>query len=176
MWKRFIFSCYTADMTRAQKEYVIAIGIFVILLGFLAVAVLTARENVRDDLRKADITNLKRAAEMYYNQHNFFPPGALGCMSSHDLAVLLDEGHIDALPHDVRENRDHAYKYCVTNLQENQAQGFFLEAELEGNSPDVIDFDEDETRKFHYRILHENGKILYRVCGGTETQCTPVES
>lgn len=171
-------------MTRAQAEYLAATVIAAIVLALLIPAILNARAAVRDDLRRADITNLKHALEMYNNQHVSYPapPGSQpGCTRSDDTdswlfgdtSPLLKKQHINALPHDVRESRGHTYSYCVTNIQNSATAGYYLEAELEVEQPDTVDHDYDETRNFDYRVLHEGGKILYRVCGGTETQCTP---
>lgn len=178
-------------LTRAHIEYLAAAAIAAIVLALLIPAILNAWAAVRDDLRRADITNLKHALEMYNNQHVFYPTPPSGaealreggpvCTRNDDVnswlfgvaSPLLKEQHIDALPHDVRESRGRAYSYCVTNIQNSATAGYYLEAELEVEQPDTVDHDYDETRNFDYRVLHEGGKILYRVCGGTETQCTP---
>ncbi len=171
-------------MTRVQTEYTIAGAIAVILLAFLLNAFVHARAAVRDDLRRTDITALKQGAEMYYNQHVFYPtpPGKeTACTHVGDenswlfngASSLFKEQHIDAIPHDVRESRGHTYKYCATDIQNNATAGYYFEAQLEVEQPAGAALDEDETRNFTYRVLHENGKILYRVCGGTETQCQP---
>lgn len=176
-------------MNRAKIEYLIATCICVTLLILLALTGLRARAAVRDDLRRTDITNLKRAAEMYFNQHDFYPsPPESGeitngtppvCTSSEqenswlfgNSSPLLREGHINAIPHDVRETKGRVYMYCATRARAGETQGYFFQAHLEEDQPDEVNFDDDETRKFTYRILHENGQVLYRVCGGTETQC-----
>lgn len=176
--------CYTAAMTRPQIEYLAAGIISAILLVFLLNAVVHARAAVRDDLRRTDITTLKRGAEMYYNQHAFYPappenePSCTEVSNEnswlfHPQSPLLKEQHINAIPHDVRESRGHTYKYCATHVESGHTIGYFFEAQLEVDQPEIVTLDEDETRNFTYRILHEDGKILYRVCGGTETQCQP---
>lgn len=171
-------------MTRAQWEYAAAAAIALLIIALLIPAILTARASIRDDLRRSDITNLKRAAEMYYNQHNFYPtpPGNQpSCTSVTEqdswlfggTSPLLKEQHINAIPHDVRESRGHTYRYCATQIAGGNIAGYFFEAQLEVGQPETVALDEDETRNFHYRVLREDGKILYRVCGGTETQCQP---
>ena len=171
-------------MNRAQTEYVVATLIVILLLILFVPAALTARAEVRDDLRRSDITNLKHAAEMFNNTYNFYPappPGAPPCTSSGESdswlfgskSPLLEGQHIDAIPHDVREGHGHVYTYCATEVRDGQALGYYFEAQLEVEQADRVDLDEDETRNFHYRILHDGNRILYRVCGGTEQQCTP---
>ncbi|MEK7556707.1 MAG: hypothetical protein AAB538_01900 [Patescibacteria group bacterium] len=174
-------------MTRPQIEYTIAGVIAIFLLALLLNAIVHARAAVRDDLRKTDVTTLKRGAEIYYNQHVFYPTPPSqepGCTEVADedswlfssASLLLREQHLDAIPHDVRESRGHTYRYCTTHIESGKTNGYFFEAQLEVEQPDTIALDEDETRNFTYRILHEDGKILYRVCGGTENQCTPQEN
>lgn len=171
-------------MTRTQIEYSIAAVLAAILLAFLLNAVVHARAAVRDDLRKTDITTLKRGTEMYFNRYNFYhtPPHkqpSCTTVTEEDswlfrgTSPLLKEQHLNAIPHDVRENRGHTYRYCATKIESGNTTGYYFEAQLEVEQPDVIALDEDETRNFTYRILHEDGKILYRICGGTETQCQP---
>ncbi len=84
---------------------------------------------------------------------------------------ILRGQFIDAIPHDVRERRGFAYSYCITQAPKKQVTAFYLEAALESNAQEGIFFDEDEQRKFDYRVVIENGKKLYRVCGGEEKQC-----
>lgn len=168
---------------QAKREFLVVLGTSVLLLILGSYSVLYARTAVRDDLRKQDITNLKRALEAYNNLHTFYitpPNGKVGCTTSSsdswffgEHSPLIKEQFIDAIPHDVRESRGHIYSYCVTNIQKKTANSFYLEAELESNVPEGIFFDQDEQRKFDYRVLYENGKTLYRVCGGEEKQCKP---
>jgi type II secretory pathway pseudopilin PulG len=154
------------------------------VLSFLALySIFYARTAVRDDLRKQDITNIKHALEQYFNTHEFYvtsPENSqqLTCTQNSpdswlfsDASPLLREQFIDAIPHDVRESKGHVYRYCVTSLSRGKATGFYLEAQLESKAPVGVFFDEDEERKFGFRVLKENGKRLYRVCGGQETQC-----
>lgn len=171
-------------MTRAKLEYVAVAAMSAALLLLLLPAMLHARADTRDDLRRTDLANLKRAAEMYFNQHAFYPTPAAGqaaCTKGDDAnswlfgneSPLLKEQHIDAIPHDVREGRGHAYQYCVTDTVDNAAAGYYFQAQLEVDQPDTVDHDYDESRNYDYRVLHEDGQTLYRVCGGTEPQCTP---
>lgn len=171
-------------MTRPQIEYTVATVIMVVFFVLLINSILHARTGVRDDLRRTDLANLKRALEMYNNQHVFYPTppdNQPGCTYSHDpnswlfgdTSPLLKEQHIDAIPHDVRESRGHTYAYCVTKIISGATQAYYLEAQLEIDQPDTVDHDHDENRNYGYRILHDGKNILYRVCGGSEEQCTP---
>ena len=168
--------------SRAQREYSIIAALF--MLGvFLAVnAIIAARTQVRDDLRRDDVTNIKRGLEMYYNKFNTYPSPPeypLVCTQSNDQnswffgenSPLLKSQSIDAIPHDVREKANHIYQYCPTQVQNGEVSGYYIQAWLEVEQPSQTGFDEDEMRKFHYRIVTEQGKTLYRVCGGTEQQC-----
>lgn len=165
------------------KREALAITLLLVLaIGFGIPAFREAREDVRDDLRKNDLTNLKRSLEAYYNDFEKYPFSNKDndpCTQSNDLnswlfsgdSLLLLGQYIDAIPHDVRESSGFVYRYCVTSYRDQPGRGFFLEAQLEDNPPVGLYFDEDERRKFDYRILTEDGKTLYQVCGGTELQC-----
>jgi hypothetical protein len=124
---------------------------------------------------------MKRALEQYYNLHEFYvtaPSGKDECTQSSDTSwffgntsPLLQEQLMDAIPHDVRESKGFTYSYCVTSTKNKKTTGFYLEAELESNEPEGAFFDEDELRKFDYLVLQENGRKVYRVCGGEDMQC-----
>lgn len=168
-------------ISRAKKELLTVIGIGLIVAGIALYSIAYARSAVRDDLRKQDITNLKRALEQYYNLHEFYPgesKNTVSCTASGpdswlfgDTSPLLKEQFIDAIPHDVRESRGFTYSYCITGVSNNRTTAFYLQAMLESNEKEGMFFDEDEQRKFNYRVLREDGKTLYRVCGGEELQC-----
>lgn len=131
-------------LTVAGREYLVLTFLLLIFVVLLIPSLLTTRAEIRDGLRKQDIATLKHNAEMYFNEHNIYPTS------------------LDASP----------YRYVVTKTQDQAASGYYIEAELEVEQLDQTAFDEDELRKYHFRILHEDNKILYRVCGGEETQCT----
>lgn len=164
-----------------------ALALAVVLLVFAVLclgAFFTARAQVRDDLRLADLTNLKRSLEVYYNIHEFYvapPSNDPMCTSSVEdtswlfggSSPLLGDGVMDAVPHDVRESQTRKYVYCVTSFENGRADGYYLQATMERDRPEGIVFDEDEQRKFHYRVLHESGETLLRICGGEELQCFP---
>ncbi|MFH1353993.1 MAG: hypothetical protein ABIH36_01775 [bacterium] len=130
-------------LTIAQREYLTLAILLIVFIAFLVPSLLTTRAEVRDGLRKQEITRLKRSLEDYYNIHESYPLT------------------FDASP----------YRYVVTGQDESGATGYYLEAQFEVEQKNQAAFDEDESRKFHYRILHQENKILYRVCGGSELQC-----
>lgn len=167
------------------ENVVVAVLVFVVL-GLGSYAFMFGRATVRDELRLADLTNIKHALEKYNNIYTFYTTGPtyeVGCTYSDDpqswffgsQSPLLKAQVIDALPHDVRETPDRRYAYCTTSLSNNKTDGYYLEARLEVDQPDRLVFDEDEERKFYYRILHENDRIFLRLCGGVEKQCQPSE-
>lgn len=169
-------------MTPPAKRELLIIIIAIIPLAIITIySISYARQAVRDDLRKQDITNIKRALEQYYNAHDSYvlpPSKEPECTTNAkeswffgDKSPLLQEQFIDAIPHDVRESRGFTYTYCVTSVSNNRATGFYLQASLEGEEPEGVFFDEDEKRKFNYLVLLEQEKRLYRVCGGEELQC-----
>lgn len=129
-------------LSLAQKE-LLAVGLLAAgLLVALLPSLFIQRAEVRDDLKRQDIATLKRQAEDFYNQHEYYP---------------------DELPS--------PYRYLITDTAAQHTQGYYLEAQLERPSVNMVGFDEDEKRKYHFRVLSENNQTLYRVCGGTELQC-----
>lgn len=140
---------------RARWEAVALVVLLLVLLAFAIPAFLHARAEVRDDLRRDDLTNLKRELEQYNNKFKVYP--------------AISGGQEGCTPKG-------SYTYCVTQVEAGQTVGFYVEAQLEVPQPDTIGFDEDESRKFAYRIINENHRTLYRVCGGTETQCGQPDS
>ncbi|MBI4022144.1 MAG: hypothetical protein HY372_02210 [Candidatus Andersenbacteria bacterium] len=158
-------------LTVAQREYLVLAILALIFVVALIPSLLTSRALVRDGLRKQDITYLKRSLENYYNQRNIYPPIPVDCITTGQPAAWT---FVTALPHDIREQPGFVYRYCATSATPLGTTGYFLEAQFESYAPDTRAFDEDEQRKFHFRILHEDGKTLYRVCGGEEMQCKPI--
>lgn len=154
--------------TVAQREYLVLALLVGFFIAALIPSLLTTRAAVRDGLRKENITYLKRSLEDFYNQHATYPLPAATCITSTN---PQDWNFAPTLPHDVRESKGFAYRYCVTSRNSRGATGYYLEARFEREASDQQAFDEDEQRKFHYRILHANGQTLYRVCGGEEQQC-----
>lgn len=134
----------------AKKEYVVLLALLLIYLTFLVPALLHERTLVRDDRRKAELGTIKFGLEMYNNKYKYFPPtpdGKIGCTAYG------------------------SYTYCVTSLDNKHASGFYLQAQLESRQPEARGFDEDEQRKYDFRVLHQGMTTLYRVCGGVELQC-----
>lgn len=129
-------------LSLAQKEAVTLAALVVLLLLALVPSLLTQRAEVRDDLKRQDIAALKRQAEDFYNQHEYYP---------------------DELPS--------PYRYVVTDTAAQHTQGYYLETQLERPLANTLGFDEDEKRKYHFRVVNENKQTLYRVCGGIELQC-----
>jgi type II secretory pathway pseudopilin PulG len=170
-------------LTVARGEYAALTLLAGTFITFLIPSLLDTRADIRDGLRKQDIAYLKRSLEQFYNEHNYYPPIRArlapqgGPRASNTECITTRQPDtwpfIQELPHDVREDRGFDYRYCVTSGNASGATGYFLEARLEGTQPDQHTFDEDELRKFYFRILHSGGKTIYRVCGGEETQCEP---
>lgn len=140
-------------------EMIAVLVLAAMFLVFALPALFYARADIRDDGRKNDIAQLKHALEQYNNKANNYiatPDGQPGCINSKAIKA-------PAITSD--------YRYCVTQVTGKQITGYYLEAQLENHQADYIGFDEDEDRKYAFRILNENGHTLYRVCGGEEKQC-----
>ena len=129
--------------TTAKHEYLVLAILAVIFIVALIPSLLTTRAEIRDGQRKQNITQHKRSLEDYYNIHEYYPMT------------------YEATP----------YSYHVSSHNKLGATGYYLEAQFEVEQKDQTAFDEDESRKFHYRILNQDNKTFYRVCGGIEMQC-----
>lgn len=163
--------------TTAKKEFAVLLSLLVVYVAFLLPALFTERTHVRDDLRKEDLGNIKRALEMYNNEMTYYatpPDSQQGCTSSEDHQSWFfgsDSPLSLTTPHDVRATQGHEYVYCVTSLDKGKTNGFYLQAQLERRVPEAIGYDEDERRQYSFRILHDGDKTFFRVCGGAEMQC-----
>jgi len=170
-------------MTKRAKIEFWVFGIVVLAwVVVVIVAANAARAAVRDDLRQTDMEHLKIALEKYNNEFEHYvaaPAGAEACTKSTDgdswlfgdQSPLLLGKFTDALPHDVREGRGRWYTYCATDMRDGKAFGYYMQAMLEVPRSEGLMFDEDENRKYYYRIVSDNNKILYVLCGGEEEQC-----
>lgn len=148
---------------RVKIETAVCVAVLSIFGWLLLYAVLVTRAEIRDDQRKQDLTTLKQALEQYNNRHHGYPaapPNQSPCTTSDEKDSWF-----------FSEASSKGYRYCAAAGQQGLADGFFLETALEHTQPTGTFKDEDERRKFRYRVLEEDGKLLYRICGGTEDQC-----
>jgi len=108
-------------------ELLVVITIIGILTGISIVAYGQVQKNARDGKRKADLTSIQNALELYYGDHSGYPVGG-GCMSSigfcatcpcdppgsdwaGSLVTALQPTYIKDLPIDPINNTSHYYQY-----------------------------------------------------------------
>lgn len=118
------------------------LGVFaLVFVIFLFPALMQARREARDGIRRNEIAAFKIVLEQYYNEHGTYP-----------LAF-------DATPHEYRIVARDAYG----------AQAWYLRALLENSHVAQAGYDGDEGRKFDFRYVREDEATYYEVCGGTPT-------
>ncbi|MBI1833796.1 MAG: hypothetical protein HYR90_03130 [Candidatus Andersenbacteria bacterium] len=158
-----------------RQEIIFLVTVAFLFWIFLVPAVRQARLETRDTLRQEHLTTLRAAIEKFGNDNVFYPtpaPNFLLCTTTHDKkswffgkqSPLLSARYLEAIPHDVRESSRRTYTYCATDIRDDGAHGYYLESILEG---DVI----KEEPGFDFKLVPDDKRVIYRVCGGTATEC-----
>ncbi len=125
----------------AQREGLIIGGTVVVFLALLFPALLYARREARDGIRRNEIAAFKQVLEQHYNKYEAYP----------------------------LEFNAHPHEYVVIEKAGTEAASWYLRAELENPHTTSAGHDEDEGRKYDYRLIHTEGRTYYEVCGGTPT-------
>jgi hypothetical protein len=125
----------------AKRELVIVGGIVAAFALLLFPALLHARREARDGIRRTEIAHFKQALEHYYNEHTAYPL------------------QFDASPH----------RYVVVTSDKRGATAWYLQAALENKSATFAGYDAEAERNYGYRVISAKGTTLYEVCGGTPT-------
>lgn len=127
-------------MERIQRReaLVFLVGV-VIFLALLFPALMYARRETRDGIRRNEIAAFKQVLEQYYNTHETYPRV------------------FDASPHE----------YVVSEADGAGAKSWYLRAQLENKHTAEAGYDEDEGRKYNFRLVQEGSVTFYEVCGGT---------
>lgn len=123
----------------AKREAGVVLLLVVILVVGLYPAVKYARQERRDGARRGEVVELKRALEMYFNEHEQYP-------------LEFEVG---------------AHDYKVVETDGQQALAWYVRAELENNAKPRADFDEEYN--IYFRVVNEGGGTFYDVCGGIST-------
>lgn len=122
---------------RGWWEWGVVGGLIVVLLVFLVPALLHARAERRDGIRRQEVRQFKQLMEERNNELGFYPY------------------ELDASPH----------VFVVTEGEGQQADGWYLRAELENQAEPTAGFDEEYN--VYYRVVREDEKTYYDICGGT---------
>ncbi len=131
----------------ARREY-IALGLAALLfVSLLVPALLHARREARDGIRRNEIAAFKNVLEQYYNVHETYPLT------------------FDASPH----------RYIVVTSDEEGATAWYLQAMLENKAASHAGQSQEEGANFDYRVVQEGDFTYYEVCGGTPTCSLPRE-
>lgn len=125
----------------AQREAFVLLAALIIFMGLLYPALLHARREARDGIRRNEVAAFKKLLEQYYNEHETYPL------------------KFSAAPHE----------YIVTSSTSIGVTAWYLRAQLENSHGSQAGHDEDEGRKYDFRLIREGESTYYEVCGGTPT-------
>jgi prepilin-type N-terminal cleavage/methylation domain-containing protein len=95
-------------------ELLVVIAIIGILSSVVLAALNTARAKARDAERLEDIDSIKTAMELYYSNHNAYPP-SVGNGEWTALNALVTDGDIGSLPNDPDNTAGAAQEWSWTN-------------------------------------------------------------
>lgn len=166
-----------------QQEAVTLLVLAVLFLLFAVPALGYAAREGRDGERRERIRTLKTELERFNNEQQGFPlhpsgnAGVCGESSDPDdwfFTHFLSTRWLSP-PVDPRHAAGKALRYCPTSVIERSGQspraagGFYLEAELENLRPEEAGFNSEHN--VFERTLTVGRVSVYRLCGGSETQC-----
>jgi len=122
----------------AKLEISFLLLFFFVFATLLFPAALHARREVRDGIRRNELTNFKTELEKYYNKHETYPLT------------------FNANPH----------QYAVVEKNTKGATKWFLRAKLENQHKVEKGFDEEAGHNYYYRYINENNNTYFDICGG----------
>jgi general secretion pathway protein G len=118
-------------------ELLVVITIIVILgaLSFVSYGYISG--NSRNAKRKSDLEQVRSALEMYRADKGYYPNGAASYTTISSAPntpgeILLDDGYINALPADPKDNTLYPYKIIMTDPSSGHYYGYCLAAYTEG--------------------------------------------
>lgn len=126
-------------MRNVAKLEISSLFLFFIVFAILLLpAALHTRRELRDGIRRNELTNFKTELEKYYNKHETYP--------------LV----FNANPH----------QYFVVNKDSKGAIKWFLRAKMENPHKAEKGFDEEVEHNYYYRYSNENNNTYFDICGG----------
>ena len=127
--------------TIARKELTVLVLVVLCFVLLLMPALLHARRERRDGVRREALAALKTELEQYNNKTGTYP-------------LTFDAGE---------------YQYVVTEQAKEAATSWHLRTKLENNPQPTTGFDEEAGRNYYYRVVKEDKGTWYEICGGTAT-------
>lgn len=110
-------------------ELLIVIVIIGILVSFISLSVFQGLVRARDAQRKSDIKQIQAALQVYFQDHNEYPPSQ-SCNSG-DAAcwkTFIGDPYIKKMPTDPLNNDTYLYYYCINTTDNSK---YTLVANLE---------------------------------------------
>lgn len=156
-----------------------AIGLLilaVVYIGFLVPALITARKEARDGVRRDDLTALKNALEQYQNVAQAYPAAPreprVGCAVSRETdwffgssSPLRQKKLFPARMIDTDSGR--RYEYCVVEGDTHGATAWYLRTRLENLHASESGFDSEGGHNYWFRTVREGRTTFFDICGGT---------
>lgn len=124
----------------AKAELSFLLLFIVVFTALLLPAALYARRELRDGIRRNELTNFKTELEKYNNKHDVYP--------------LI----FNASPH----------QYVVADKDSKGATKWFLRAKMENRHKTKNGFDEEAGHNYYYRYINENNSTYFDICGGLD--------
>jgi type II secretion system protein G len=117
-------------------ELLVVIAIIGLLATIVLVALSSARSKARDVKRVSDMRQAALALEMYYDEHQYYPPAAAAnsctAASYTSMGTAIEAGYITKAPLDPTNSGNYVYAYG-TNAIGTSATDYALRALLENN-------------------------------------------
>ena len=110
---------FQKDFGFSLLELLVVISIIAVLTAVLTANFMGMRERARDAQKIQDLTSLKNALRMYYNDNQYYPP---------DKTAILDTGFVEY----IAALGDTGFDYTLTN----GTDGFILKIGLDAGAGD----------------------------------------
>jgi len=121
-----------------KVELFLLVLLLVVFATLLLPAAIYARRELRDGIRRNELTNFKTELEKYYNKHEAYPLT------------------FNAVPH----------QYFLVDKDSKGATKWFFRAKMENSHKAEEGFDKEAGHNYYYRYLNENNSTYFDVCGG----------
>jgi hypothetical protein len=125
----------------AKKEKIAVASLFIAFIIFLIPSLIYARRELWDSTQIRQMIKVKEKLEQYNNKHQTYP----------------------------LEFKNPPFEYVVTEKDSKGALAWYLRTPTKNTLTSKNGFDEEEGRNYYFRIVNENNKTFYDICGGSFT-------
>lgn len=125
----------------AKKEKIAVASLLILFFIFLLPSLLYARRELWDSAQIRQMIKVKEKLEQYNNIHQTYP----------------------------LEFKNQPFEYVVTEKDTEGALSWYLRTPMKNQLTAKNGFDEEQGRNYYFRIVNENKKTYYDICGGNFT-------